>query len=194
MFPSGEDLAGADRQRRRLHGYRLKPTLGGAAQRRDPLGEQIAEFFRGLCDFVEEFMEGDKVWPLDIPMGLLGLPLEIDGRRQVAIEQPDGLEADRLSQGVLGLGVSAVGPVHGRLLSFAWTKCGGGAVIGQMSNFFPIKWENRFKPERVPRRVGQARMPANRTRADARFRGAKRGRFLGSAVPRRRVGQRASSR
>jgi len=64
MFPSGEDLAGVDRQRRRLHGYRLKPALGGAAQRRDPLGEQIAEFFGGLCDLVEEFMEGDKVRPL----------------------------------------------------------------------------------------------------------------------------------
>jgi len=47
-----------------LHGYRLKPALGGAAQRRDPLGEQIAEFFGGLCDLVEEFMEGDKVRPL----------------------------------------------------------------------------------------------------------------------------------
>jgi hypothetical protein len=43
------------------------------------LGEQIAEFFRGLCDFVEEVVEGDKVRSLD----LLGLPLDLAKSRQV---------------------------------------------------------------------------------------------------------------
>jgi len=59
-----------------------------------------------------------KFGPFDIPMGLLGLPLEVDRRRQVTIEQPDGLQADRLRQGVLGLNARVVGSVHFRPLSF----------------------------------------------------------------------------
>jgi hypothetical protein len=106
-------------------------ALGGATESRCPLGEQIGKFFGSLGHLVEELVEGDKVWPLDIPMSLLGLPFEVDRQRQVAVEQPDGLNSDRLRKGVLSLDLSVVHPVHFQLLSFLNM---GGASIDHVSN------------------------------------------------------------
>jgi hypothetical protein len=57
----------------------LNRAFGDTAECRDPLGEQIDKFFGGLGHLVEELVERDEVRPLDVPMGLLGLPLEVDG-------------------------------------------------------------------------------------------------------------------
>ena len=72
-MPSADDVARIGEQCL-LPGDGVDPALGRTAERRDPLGEQIAKFFRGLGDLVEELVEDDKVWSLDIPVGLFGLP------------------------------------------------------------------------------------------------------------------------
>jgi hypothetical protein len=57
-------------------------------------------------------------------MGLLGLPFEVNGQRQTAIEQIDGLDTDRLRKRVFGLDLSVVHPVHFQLLSFPGLNMG----------------------------------------------------------------------
>ncbi len=94
MFPFREDLARVAGQCRTL-GYGVNPTLGGAAKSRSPFGEQIGKFFGSLGHFVEELVEGDKVRPLDIPMGLLGLPFEAMANARVRLSNPtDWLRID----------------------------------------------------------------------------------------------------
>src|SRR6266852_3137921 len=38
------------------------------------------------CEGGGELVKGNKVLPSDVPVGLFGLPFEVDGRRQVTIE------------------------------------------------------------------------------------------------------------
>ncbi len=56
-----------------------------------------------FVDLVEQLVQRDELWPLHIPVGLLGLRLQVDAVRQPAVQQGDGLRPDVLGKVVLGL-------------------------------------------------------------------------------------------
>jgi hypothetical protein len=67
------------------------------------LGDVVHVVFHLLVDAVEQLVQCDEVRLLDIPVGLLGLRLEVDSVGQLCIEQFDRLGADLLRQVILGL-------------------------------------------------------------------------------------------
>ena len=77
--------------------------LGHAAELHRPLGDLVHVFLHLLVDLVEQLVQGDEVRPLDVPVGLLGLRLQVDAVGQPCVEQLDHLDAGRLGQVVLRL-------------------------------------------------------------------------------------------
>jgi len=51
-----------------------------------------------ICDLVEEFMDRDESRPTDIPVRLLDLGVQIDGRGQMPVQQLGGFETDVLGK------------------------------------------------------------------------------------------------
>ncbi|KAG0163542.1 hypothetical protein DFQ30_011394 [Apophysomyces sp. BC1015] len=88
------------RHQRRLAGDLLNATVRGAAERDQPLGAQVRPFDSSRVDFVEQQMQRDELRALDVPMRLLGLPLQVDCRDERLAEQADRLAADVLGQRV----------------------------------------------------------------------------------------------
>ena len=72
-------------------------SLGHAPELHHTFGNVIDVVFHVFVDFVEQLVESDEIGPLDVPMGLLGLRLQVDGIREPSIEQ-----LDRLGANVLG--------------------------------------------------------------------------------------------
>ena len=52
---------------------------------------------------VEQLVQGDEVRPLDVPVGVFGLRLQVDAVGQASDEQFDGLDAGGLGEAVLRL-------------------------------------------------------------------------------------------
>jgi hypothetical protein len=67
------------------------------------LGDVVHVVFHLLVDAVEQLVQRDEVRPLDVPVGLLGLRLEVDAVGEPRVEQFDRLGADLLRQVILGL-------------------------------------------------------------------------------------------
>ena len=65
--------------------------LGYAAELHRPLGDVVHVVLHLLVDLVEQLVQGDEVRPLDVPVGLLGLRLQVDAVGQPRVEQLDHL-------------------------------------------------------------------------------------------------------
>src|SRR5215472_15955005 len=76
---------------------RLQRALGGAAERRDPLRDQVDELPRVVGDLVEELVKRDEVRPFHVPVRLLRLQGEVDGERKIIPEQ-DTADMGRLAR------------------------------------------------------------------------------------------------
>ena len=68
-------------------------ALGDAAELHRPLGDVVHVVLDVLVDLVEQLVQGDEVRPLDVPVGLLGLRLQVDAVGQPGVEQLDHLDA-----------------------------------------------------------------------------------------------------
>jgi hypothetical protein len=60
--------------------------LGNPAKLDDALSDDIDITAHVDEDFVEQLMQGDKVWPLHIPVRLFGLHHEVDGVCQALLK------------------------------------------------------------------------------------------------------------
>ena len=78
-------------------------SLGNAAQLHRALGDVVHVVFHRLVDAVEQLVQRDEVRPLDVPVGLLGLRLEVDAVGQPGVEQLDRLDVDLRRQVLRGL-------------------------------------------------------------------------------------------
>ena len=67
-------------------------SLGASTELNDPLGDDIDMLSSVGVDLVEEFVQGDEVRPLHIPMRLLGLHHEVDRVGQPLLEELADLE------------------------------------------------------------------------------------------------------
>ena len=103
------DVAAAVRGVGRVFGQRAPlrhhpgRPLGHAAELHRPLGDLVHVVLHLLVDLVEQLVQGDEVRPLDVPVGLLGLRLQVHAVGQPGIEQLDRLDAGGLGQVVLRL-------------------------------------------------------------------------------------------
>src|ERR1051325_8355349 len=75
----------------------LRGHTGGAfrdaAELHRALGNVVNVILNILIDLVEQFVQGDEVGPLDVPVGLLGLRLQIDRIGEAGVEYLNGLDA-----------------------------------------------------------------------------------------------------
>src|SRR6266702_4031014 len=60
-------------------GDRLRGSLSHATELHNVLGNQVRILRYSLFDLVEQFAQGHEMRPLDIPVGLSALELQIDG-------------------------------------------------------------------------------------------------------------------
>src|SRR6266480_5392660 len=77
-------------------------ALGNATQLHDAFGDQIHIGFHCLVNFVEEFMQPEKVWAFHVPMCLLQLHLEIHRVRQTLVRQHVEFQPEFLGNILLG--------------------------------------------------------------------------------------------
>src|SRR5438046_4893018 len=84
-------------------GYHPCRALGNAAELHCPLGDVVHVVLYFLVDPVEQLVQGDEVRPLDVPVGVLGLRLQVDAVGQASDEQFDSLDAGGLGEAVLRL-------------------------------------------------------------------------------------------
>ena len=62
------------------------------------LGDLVHVVHHFLVDLVEQLVQRDEIRPLDVPVSLLDLRLQVDGVGQAGVEQLDDLDASRLGQ------------------------------------------------------------------------------------------------
>ena len=68
-------------------------SFGNAAELHGALGDVVDVVFDGFVDLVEELVQADEEGAFDVPMGLLGLRLQVDAIGQCTVEQIDHLGA-----------------------------------------------------------------------------------------------------
>ena len=66
----------------RLHRTLRHPTQGG-----NPLSQQIHRFADAGRHSIKQFVQGDKIFPLHVPMRLFGLQLQVEAGGQMLIQQ-----------------------------------------------------------------------------------------------------------
>ena len=71
--------------------YHSGRSGGDAAQLHRALGDVVHVIFHLLVDAVEQLVQRDEVQSLDVPVGLLGLRLEVDAVGQPRVEQATAL-------------------------------------------------------------------------------------------------------
>src|SRR5882757_1423089 len=93
-------LAGGDAQRVVLQLAALRShgnsAFGGASQAGDALRDLVDLFEHRVGNLVEQFVQGDEVGTLHVPMRLLDLALQIDGISQAIVQDDNDIAADFL--------------------------------------------------------------------------------------------------
>ena len=73
----------------RRGGRRLHPPVGHAAERRDPLGEQIDVTLRRIVEGIEQLVQLEEGRAAHVPVRLLHLGLDIEGVGQAGLKDLD---------------------------------------------------------------------------------------------------------
>jgi hypothetical protein len=94
-FQVGAALSQAERVHGQLRaaGHGLNRAFGGSSQRGDAFGHVIDVATEIAGNLVEQFVPGDEVRALHVPVRLLGLELQIDRVRQAGVQDRDDLGA-----------------------------------------------------------------------------------------------------
>src|SRR5213076_1980182 len=74
-------------------GHDRGDAFGDPAQLHDALGQQVDVFVGGGVNLVEQLVQGDELGPLDVPVSLLRLQLQVDRVGQSLVQQVDHLAA-----------------------------------------------------------------------------------------------------
>src|SRR5258706_140929 len=74
-------------------GHDADAAIGRATERDEALGKQVRRILALLRDLVEELVQGLEVGASDVPMSLLGVPLQIEGMDQPRSQQNGRLAA-----------------------------------------------------------------------------------------------------
>ena len=102
MLRAGVDVLGIGLERGARRD-RTGRTAGCATEGSDAFGESVDMLPGMVGDLVEEFVQGDEVRTLDVPVRLLGLQPEIDGVDEARVEQVDDLLTGLQRQVIAGL-------------------------------------------------------------------------------------------